>query len=319
MNRSFAGRARLFFLSGSRSIVIKNSNGLLGGSPLVRLSWMASLTAFLCLAVTVAFSQESATLSGMVKDSTGSSIPNAAVALTNNRTAEIKKAVTGPTGGYSLTNLAAGDYTIQISAQGFATQQKPIPLAVGQEASLDLSLSIAEEVQSVSVTGETDPYSVIPDQPTSSVFGLPEKVEEIPRSVSDADSELLENSSSFAEFSESALETERGISSTFSGSPRPTRRLVGNHPVRVRLPGYGDRLHFFSDGQRQIETRFLSNGKRNRLLLSRKALSADLDRIVSRSEVCERIATCRASYRLLDLGRPIIRQGNGRIGNAGTS
>ena len=191
MNRSFAGRARLFFLSGSRSIVIKNSNGLLGVSPLVRLSWMASLTAFLCLAVTVAFSQESATLSGMVKDSTGSSIPNAAVALTNNRTAEIKKAVTGPTGGYSFTNLAAGDYTIQISAQGFATQQKPIPLAVGQEASLDLSLSIAEEVQSVSVTGETDPYSVIPDQPTSSVFGLPEKVEEIPRSVSNADSELL--------------------------------------------------------------------------------------------------------------------------------
>ena len=192
MIRSFAGPKRRPFIAGNVLVANKNPQGLPRRLQFVRMSWLASLTAFLCFAVTIAFSQESASLSGTVKDSTGSSIPNAAVALTNNKTAKIKKTATGLTGSYSFTNLAAGDYTIQISAPGFATQQKPIPLAVGQEASLDLSLFVAEEVESVSVTGETDPYSVIPDQATSSVFGLPQKVEDIPRSVSNADSALLD-------------------------------------------------------------------------------------------------------------------------------
>ncbi len=152
MNRSFMGRKRCPFIAGNCSIANRISNGPLG-LPFVRLTWVASLTFVLCFATAIGFGQESASLSGVVKDSTGSSIPNASVVLTNDKTAEVKKAVTGPAGGYSFTGLAAGTYTIQASAPGFAAQHEPIVLAVGQAASLDLALSIAAEVQSVSVSG----------------------------------------------------------------------------------------------------------------------------------------------------------------------
>ncbi len=185
MNESFVGRERRPFIGGNGSIEGKNRNLF------ARLYWVASLAVLLFLAVTQGFSQEPARLSGAVKDSTGSIIPNATVELKNDKTAEIKKASTGPLGEYSFTELPAGGYTIQISAPGFASQKQPISLIAGQTANLDLELFVAGEVQSVSVSGETDPYNVVPVQPSSTALGLPEKIEETPRSVSSAGSELL--------------------------------------------------------------------------------------------------------------------------------
>ena len=55
-----------------------------------------------------------------------------------------------------------------------------------------LLLGLAANEQSISVSGDTDPYSVVPETPTDSVFGLSQKISEIPRSVTETDSALLD-------------------------------------------------------------------------------------------------------------------------------
>lgn len=151
---------------------------------------MASLVLLLHFAVAVGFSQGTASLSGMVKDSTGSAIPKAEVRLTNDKAAWSKETLSDPTGAYSFTGLAAGTYTINVSAPSFVNLSQPVAITSGA-TTLDLALTVAAEAQSVSVSGETDPYSVVTEQPTNSVFGLAQNVDEIPRSVTEVDSALL--------------------------------------------------------------------------------------------------------------------------------
>ena len=151
----------------------------------------ASLVAFLYLAVSTGLCQDTATLSGTVKDPTGLGVPDAIVILTNQKTADMRKSVTGATGTYSFTGLPAGDYKIQISGHGFADLEKVIALTAGR-TNVDLPLMLAGNVESVSVDAKTDPYSVVPDQPTDAVFGLNQKISDIPRSISTVDSALLD-------------------------------------------------------------------------------------------------------------------------------
>jgi iron complex outermembrane recepter protein len=152
----------------------------------------ASMIACLYVASAVGLCQEAATLSGMVKDPVGLVVPNAVVTLINQKTSGVLTSVTDSTGAYSFRQLPAGDYRIQTSAPGFATLEKPIALTSGQTAKIDLLLGLAANEQSISVSGETDPYSVVPETPTDSVFGLSQKISEIPRSVTETDSALLD-------------------------------------------------------------------------------------------------------------------------------
>jgi iron complex outermembrane receptor protein len=152
---------------------------------------LVSLTALLLLAATVGLCQGSASLSGAAKDPSGSAIPGATVTLTNDKTAEVKTTTADAAGSYSFTGLQAGSYTIQVAAPGFAHLQEAVSLTAGQSLGLDLALTVAGEVQSVSVSGETDPYNVVPSQPTNAVFGFPMKLQDIPRTVSDVDFETL--------------------------------------------------------------------------------------------------------------------------------
>ncbi len=137
---------------------------------------LASMLACLYLAVAVGLCEDAATLSGVVKDPTGLGIADAVVILTNQKTLDIRKSVTAATGAYSFTGLPSGDYKIQISAQGFAGMEKAIALTAGRTANIDLPLVLAVNVESVSVDAKTDPYSVVPGQPTDAVFGLNQKI-----------------------------------------------------------------------------------------------------------------------------------------------
>ncbi len=153
---------------------------------------LASMLACLYLAVAVGICEDAATLSGVVKDPTGLGIADAVVILTNQKTLDMRKSVTGATGAYSFTGLPSGDYKILISAQGFAGMEKAIALTAGRTANIDLPLMLAVNMESVSVDAKTDPYSVVPDQPTDAVFGLNQKISDIPRSISTVDSALLD-------------------------------------------------------------------------------------------------------------------------------
>ena len=156
-----------------------------------RVSRVALFIILALATISAAYAQESASVTGNVSDQTGSIIPNAAITLSNVKTAEARKTTSSETGGYEFFNLAAGDYTITVAVPGFTQLTKPVTVGVGQALTLPLTMEIAQEVQSVSVSGAADPYNVVADVPTVSALGLPQKIDEIPRSLTNVDSSLL--------------------------------------------------------------------------------------------------------------------------------
>jgi iron complex outermembrane recepter protein len=149
------------------------------------------LTLCLALAAVSAPCQQPASVSGTAKDIAGMVMPGTQITLTNDKTAEIKSGTTDAAGDYTFTGLAPGSYTIEASASGFATIRKNIVLAPGQTLSADLVLNVNADVQSVSVSGASDPYSVLPTESADAVFGLPQSVDQVPRSVSNVDASLM--------------------------------------------------------------------------------------------------------------------------------
>src|SRR5690242_14307421 len=70
-------------------------------------------------------------ISGVVQDSSGASIPNAEVKVTQTDTGFSRSATSGPDGVYVLPNLPVGPYRLEVTAQGFSTfVQKGIVLQV---------------------------------------------------------------------------------------------------------------------------------------------------------------------------------------------
>jgi hypothetical protein len=104
-----------------------------------------------------------ATLSGLITDSSGASIPGAAVSIRNVGTGEVREVETNSEGFYSLPNLLPGSYDVTVTAKQFQkTLQKGITLNVGAQQALNLSLKPGEVTQVVEVT------SISPDIQTTS-------------------------------------------------------------------------------------------------------------------------------------------------------
>jgi hypothetical protein len=97
-----------------------------------------------------------ATLSGTVTDQTGAAIPNAQVSIGNVSTGVKRKIAADTSGFYVAPNLIPGNYEITASAAGFATQVRTgVPLEVGAQQRLDITLQVGEVAQTVEVTSQT--------------------------------------------------------------------------------------------------------------------------------------------------------------------
>ena len=94
-----------------------------------------------------------ATLTGVVKDAMGATIPGAKVMVTNVGTNAQRTVTSNGSGLYSLTNLPAGIYRMSISAQGFATGvTNGVELTVGGAREVDGTLSVGAVANMVEVT-----------------------------------------------------------------------------------------------------------------------------------------------------------------------
>jgi carboxypeptidase family protein/TonB-dependent receptor-like protein len=102
-----------------------------------------------------AFSQAtSGTIQGLVKDSTGAGIVDAAVTAKNETTGLTRKAGTDAS-GYTLYNLPPGTYTITVAKAGFKTASRSgLLLVIDQKLRLDLELVPGSVTESVTVKGE---------------------------------------------------------------------------------------------------------------------------------------------------------------------
>ena len=91
---------------------------------------------------------------GTVSDSTGAVIPGASIVVTNEKTSLERKAVTDNSGNYTLPNLPPSTYAIKAESKGLsAAQYSGIPLSVGQERVLNITLQPEAVTTEINVSG----------------------------------------------------------------------------------------------------------------------------------------------------------------------
>ncbi len=105
--------------------------------------------------------QVSAGFSGTITDPTGAAVPAAAVTVKNADTGALRNSTTDGEGRYRVLYLPVGEYEIRVKKTGFSEAvRKGVHLAVGQEATVDLSLAVGEVTQQVRVNGDAPVVSV---------------------------------------------------------------------------------------------------------------------------------------------------------------
>lgn len=96
----------------------------------------------------------SGTVHGQVTDPSGAAVPGATVQITSD-SGNTSTAKSGRDGSYEVKGLSPGRYTLKASADGFEEYDSAaIQVASGQNAKLDIPLSIQTEQQQVEVTAE---------------------------------------------------------------------------------------------------------------------------------------------------------------------
>ncbi len=119
--------------------------------------WMLSLALLLTFGVSgiTAFAQvqASGTISGHVTDSSGASVANASVLITEQQTGVATSTTTNSSGFYSATLLKPGIYSIQVTAPGFEVAVSPnLTLEVAQVLQQEFQLKVGDVKQQVTVS-----------------------------------------------------------------------------------------------------------------------------------------------------------------------
>ncbi len=109
-----------------------------------------------------------ATVRGLVADPDNAVIPGATVTMTP-QSGKPLSAVSGADGNYVVRNVPAGNYSVTVTMDGFASFVKEgVRVTAGQALTLDAKLAIATETQTVQVSTNTTQLSVDSDSNASS-------------------------------------------------------------------------------------------------------------------------------------------------------
>jgi carboxypeptidase family protein/TonB-dependent receptor-like protein len=105
---------------------------------------------YFSLAVQVSAQVNTASLTGLITDPSGASVPNASVTVKNKATTLETTGMTDDSGYYTFGSLPVGAYSLQVEAQGFKRAlQEDISLEVGQKARIDVALEVGAVSESV--------------------------------------------------------------------------------------------------------------------------------------------------------------------------
>ena len=103
----------------------------------------------------LALSQNTGNISGIITDESGAMVVNTSVAAFNELTGFSRNTVSGSDGSYLLTLLPVGTYRVEAEQTSFKKfVRKGIVLTVGQNAKVDITLSLGEVTETISITGE---------------------------------------------------------------------------------------------------------------------------------------------------------------------
>jgi hypothetical protein len=115
-----------------------------------RLLAIVATVAFCCTAV---FAQQTlGGITGVVTDTTGGVIPNAAITIVGEQTSLRRTAKTNGAGAYSLVDLPIGTYTLTYTADGFDVQKtQHIAVQADRTATVNAALKIGQTTETVEV------------------------------------------------------------------------------------------------------------------------------------------------------------------------
>ena len=113
------------------------------------------VVAVLLFSCAVIQAQDTATLTGTVRDGTGAVIPGVKVEVKNTATGSVHELITNSAGEYVAAALPPGEYDITVSLAGFRTYlAKGVILRVAQNARIDIAMTVGSLHEEVTVHGE---------------------------------------------------------------------------------------------------------------------------------------------------------------------
>jgi outer membrane receptor protein involved in Fe transport len=132
------------------------------------------------LLTAAAFGQATAsgTIQGTVFDKSQAVVVGAEVVLTYKATATTRTTKTSDTGSYRFDLIAAGDYSVKVSKQGFSSVLRNVELLVGQTATANAVLQPGAPTETVEVSGVAPLVDLNKTSVSQSV--TPTEVQELP-------------------------------------------------------------------------------------------------------------------------------------------
>jgi len=119
-------------------------------------------------------------LTGTVTDSTGAVIPDASVVISDAITPNVRTVKTDRAGRYLVDNLLPGNYQVEAQAPGFRAQQLAVTLAASQQNMANLTLSVGQSAEAVTVDASAMPLETLslekkktPEPPPAVIQPLP--------------------------------------------------------------------------------------------------------------------------------------------------
>ncbi|MGH9681850.1 MAG: carboxypeptidase-like regulatory domain-containing protein, partial [Candidatus Acidiferrales bacterium] len=101
------------------------------------------LVTLLCLLFTISARAQAggSSLTGVISDTAGKAVPNAKVSVKNNATGQTAETQTDSAGHYTLPNLAPGAYEIDISAEGYSTNESKVTMVAGANQTMNWTIA----------------------------------------------------------------------------------------------------------------------------------------------------------------------------------
>src|SRR5438093_4004532 len=118
--------------------------------------FVTAIVVLATLPTCLVFAQTStATILGVVKDTTGALIPGVSITIKHTDTGQTRTAISSETGDYIVQLLPVGEYEITTTMPSFKQEvRRGINLVVGQQAVIDLTLEVGAPEEKVVVTEE---------------------------------------------------------------------------------------------------------------------------------------------------------------------
>src|SRR5207247_8208897 len=117
-----------------------------------------AIVVLIALPTCLVFAQTSAataTIVGVVKDTTGALIPGVSITVKHTETGLTRTAISSETGDYNVPLLPVGPYEITTKMPGFKQEvRRGIDLIVGQQAVITLTLEVGAPAEIVTVNEE---------------------------------------------------------------------------------------------------------------------------------------------------------------------